>query len=153
MGSNSSSQYVTPLFRGIKAGEYLPLGEGGLLVHYQQDPGYFLDIHGVVMESDSDVREYGEILESVRSTSGLAEMLARLSDMSGFNPQLVQEARFVISTFIDLLVEALKSNDDDHVATFHDFYLRQQGFGQGRHPAENLAQIQDVWMAYTIDVQ
>jgi hypothetical protein len=43
-----------------------------------------------------------------------------------------------------------QKNNDDHVGTFHDFYLKQQGFGVGRHPIEGLNRCQDVELAHRI---
>lgn len=56
-----------------------------------------------------------------------------------------------VDAFLVILSGILSANGDDHIATIHDFYLKHQGFGAGRHPATGLQRFQDAEVAYKFD--
>ena len=151
-GSGRPMEYKTRFFQGIKRGERLPLGEGGMLVGFLENPRWFVDFHLVVMESDSDVRLVGEAIERARKESGLEDVLRFVGAAAAFDPTLVTRVITGVNLFLTVLSKILQENGDDHVATVHDFYLKHQGFGFGRHPAEGLRRFQNVEIAYRIDL-
>lgn len=147
-GSGRALEYRTRSFRGIDSGDSLPLGDGGMVVAWLVDPRWFVDIHMVVMESDSDIRMVGPHIEAARREAGLDELLGLASSAPEFEPEVVGRVAHGVDIFLDTLTHLLRMNGDDHVATIHDFYLKHQAFGQGRHPAEGLRRFQGVEMAY-----
>jgi len=151
-GSGRLAEYKTQYFQGIKKGDFLPLGEGGLLVGFIERPRWFVDIHMVVMESDSDVRAVGKAIEEARKESKLDELLEMLKKAPVFDPLIITKVTAGIEVFLVLLSKILRENGDDHVATIHDFYLKHQAFGAGRHPAQGLQRFQDVEVAYRIEL-
>jgi hypothetical protein len=80
----------------------------------------------------------------------LDELEAAARSLGGFDPSKLTLIMNGVSEFLNTLVQLLKKNRDDHVATFHDFYLRQQAFGEGRHPSIGLSRFGDVSMSYTL---
>ena len=150
LDSNGMTEYHSPLFEGIKDGDKLPIGEGGILLHYKKNPGIFIDIHGVVMESDSDIRDLGKRIQEAKEKVNFDEIANLAKTLSTVDPTQITNIVNGVNLFLDALVMILQKNKDDHVATFHDFYLKQQAFGEGRHPKEGLKQFQDVELAYTI---
>ena len=151
-GSGRLTEYKTRFFQGIKRGDRLPLGEGGMLVGLLENPRWFVDFHLVVMESDSDIRLVGAAIERARKESGLEEVLRLMGTTAAFDPVMINRVVTGVDLFLTMLSKILRENGDDHVATVHDFYLKHQGFGLGRHPAEGLERFQKVEIAYRIDL-
>ena len=151
LDSTGISEYKSPLFQGISDGMSLPLG-AGMIIGLPKDPGLFADIHGVVMESDSDVRAVGEAIEKAKEDTNFNEIENIAKELTSFDPTKLTTIMNGVSIFLDVLVALLKNNRDDHVGTFHDFYLRQQGFGVGRHPQTGRHQYNDIEIAYTIEM-
>jgi len=151
-GSGRTAEFRSHRFPGIRKGEKLPLGEGGMLVGYLADPRWFVDLHALVMESDADLRRVADTLERAKHETGWPDMLQSLTALERFEPAELLNAANVIARFADLAVSLLKQNGSDHVATIHDFYLEQQGFGAGRHPGAGVLKFQDVEAAYTVDL-
>src|SRR2546426_342528 len=75
-GSGKPFEYKTQLFEGIARGERLPLGDGGLLVSARSDPRWFIDLHMLVMESDSDQRQIGAAIAAARQEGMLDDVVA-----------------------------------------------------------------------------
>ena len=123
-----------------------------MLLGYLADPRWFVDIHALVMEADADLRTVADTLERAKQETGWAGMVQSLSGLERFEPTELLNAANVIGRFADLAVGLLKHNGSDHVATIHDFYLEQQGFGAGRHPDTGAMKFQDVEAAYTFDL-
>jgi hypothetical protein len=151
LDSNGVTEYKSPLFQGIRDGDYLPLGEGGMLAHYKKNPGLFVDIHGIVMESDSDVRELGKRIQEAKEKVKFDEITKIATTLSTVDPTKITTIMTGVNLFLDALVMVLQKNNDDHAGTFHDFYLKQQAFGVGRHPKTGLKRCQDIELAYTIN--
>jgi len=153
-GSGRGVQYQTRSFEGIHDGDFLPLGEGGLLVGAIEKPRWFIDLHMVIAESDQDIRNIGKAIESARKQSGLDKVAKAVGAIAKFDPTAISRVVGAADLFLALLQAILSSNGDDHIATVHDFYLKHQGFGAGRHPkaANKLTRFQDADVAYQIDV-
>ena len=151
-GSGEQPDFKTRSFEGIHDGDPLPLGDGGMLVGMMKNPRWFVDMHMVVMESDSDIREIGTSIEQARKESGLSNAIKAVGAVAAFDPTMISKVVTVVDTFLVILSGILKANGDDHVATVHDFYLRHQGFGAGRHPRSGVQGFQDVEAAYKIDL-
>jgi len=151
-GSGKPFEYKTQFFEGIARGDRLPLGDGGLLVSSRTDPRWFIDLHMVVMESDSGQRELGAAIDEARRQIKLDDVVARVSAVVPGDLSVVSDVVTAVDAFAATLAQLLKKNGDDHVATVHDFYLKPQAFGQGRHPARGLKTFQKVAVAYQIDL-
>jgi hypothetical protein len=153
-GSGAQPDFKTKLFEGISSGDKLPLGGGGMLVGMLKNPRWFIDMHMLVMESDADIRAVGAAIEKARKDSGLRETLAEVGSLASFDPTAVSAVMNGVDSFLGLLAGLLKANGDDHIATIHDFYLKGQGFGAGRHPekAGTLQRFQDVKVCYEINL-
>jgi hypothetical protein len=149
-GSGKPFEYKTQFFEGIKRNDHLPLGEGGMLVSYLRDPKWFVDLHMIVMESDSDLRDLGERIEKAKEQAGLADLLELAGAAASLEPTLVSKVVNGVDLFLHTLTYLLKENGDDHVATVHDFYLQPQAFGKGRHPSEGTTRFQGIELAYEI---
>ena len=128
------------------------MGDGGLLVSSRTDPRWFIDLHMVVMESDSGQRELGAAIDEARKQIKLDDVVARVSAVVPGDLSVVSDVVTAVDAFAATLALLLKQNGDDHVATVHDFYLKPQAFGQGRHPARGLKTFQKVEVAYQIDL-
>ena len=151
-GSSKVSEYTTQYFQGIKRDEFLPLGTGGMLVGFIKNPRWFIDVHMLIMESDSDIRNYGKYIEEAKKESGLDEILETIGKAVAFDPTRISQVISGVNVFLNVLAGILKSNGDDHVATIHDFYLKHQKFGEGRHPRDGLKRFQNVEVAYWIEL-
>jgi len=151
-GSGKPFEYKTQFFQGVKRNDHLPLGEGGMLVTYMRNPKWFVDLHMLVMESDSDLRELGKKIEEAKQQAKLGEILKFAGSAAVFDPTLVSQVVNGVDLFLNALAYLLKANGDDHVATVHDFYLKHQAFGMGRHPATGLKKFQGVEVAYEIQL-
>ena len=82
----------------------------------------------------------------------LDDVVAKVSARVPFVFSGVTDVTKAVDMFAAALAYLLKQNGDDHVATVHDFYLKPQAFGQGRHPARGLKTFQKVEVAYQIDL-
>lgn len=151
-GSGEQPDFKTRHFEGIHDGDPLPLGDGGMLVGMMKNPRWFVDLHMVVMESDSDIRELGASIEAARKQSGMSDAIKAVGAVAAFDPTMISKVVTVVDTFLVILSGILKANGDDHVATVHDFYLKHQGFGAGRHPKTGMQRFQDVEVAYKMDL-
>jgi hypothetical protein len=151
-GNGRAAEFRSHRFPGIKAGDPLPLGEGGLLLGCLDDPRWFLDLHVLVLESDADLRIMADILDRAKKETGWTDLLQRLAALDKFDPAQLLGAANVINRFADLAIGMLKQNGSHHVATIHGCYLEQQGFGAGRHPVEGTGRFQDVDAAYGIEL-
>jgi len=151
-GSGKPFEYKTQTFEGIARGGRLPLGDGGLLVSARSDPRWFIDLHMLVMESDSDQRQIGAVIDAARQAVKLDDVVARVGARVPFMFSGVSDVTRAVDMFAAALAYLLKQNGDDHVATVHDFYLKPQAFGQGRHPARGSKTFQKVEVAYQIDL-
>lgn len=151
-GSGKPFDYKTQFFEGIARGDKLPLGEGGMLVAYRTDPRWFIDLHMLVMESDSDQRQVGAAIDAARREVKLDDVVADVSKTFSADFSGVTDVIKAVDMFAAALAYLLKQNGDDHVATVHDFYLKPQAFGQGRHPPRGLKAFQKVEVAYQIDL-
>jgi hypothetical protein len=151
-GSGKPFEYMTKSFEGIKDNDFLPLGDGGMLVASLKNPRWFLDVHMLVMESDSDIRDLGRLIDEARKESKLDDLMKSVGAIAQFDPSGISRVSSAVDLFLSILVSALKANKDDHIATIHDFYLKHQGFGRGRHPKQELRRFQDVEVAYNIDL-
>lgn len=152
-GSGAHPDFTTKRFDGIADGDRLPLGEGGMLAGSLANPRWFVDLHVLVMESDSELKNLGTYIEKAREQSGLKDLLEKIGGLAAFDPTKVTQVAFVVDAFLGLLTAALAANGDDHVATIHDFYLKSQGFGVGRHPKEGLQTFQGVKVAYEMNLE
>jgi hypothetical protein len=125
-----------------------------MLVGALKNPRWFIDLHAIIAESDSDVRALGQAIEAARKASGLAKAVKTIGGLTSFDPTAITKLLGVVDVFLSMLSTTLAKNGDDHIATIHDFYLKHQGFGAGRHPrdAKKLARFQDAELAYQIDV-
>lgn len=151
-GSGRHVEHKSKYFQSIKRGERLPLGSGGLLAAYIKNPTWFIDVHMLVMESDSDYRLLGENIEKARKESGLNDAMDFIGKLSAADPTSISRVIQAVNIFSDILTYLLKNNGDDHVATIHEFFLRDQAFGAGRHPEEGLRKFNFVDTAYTIEL-
>ena len=151
-GSGKPFEYKTQVFEGIARGDRLPLGEGGLLVSTRTDPRWFIDLHMLVMESDSDQRQLGAAIDAARKEVKLDDVVSKVSARVPFDFAGVSDVTRAVDMFAAALAYLLKQNGDDHVATVHDFYLKPQAFGRGRHPPRGLKRFQKVEVAYQIDL-
>ncbi len=151
-GSGRPFEYQTQFFPGIKRGAKLPLGDGGMLVSYLTNPRWFVDLHMLVMESDSDVRRVGDFIAEARAEAKLDEALAFVGTLGAFDPAGIAQVIKGVDIFLTALTYLLRKNGDDHIATVHDFYLKHQAFGQGRHPAQGVSPFQGVAVAYQMDL-
>jgi hypothetical protein len=151
-GNGRTAEFRSHRFPGVRAGERLPLGEGGMLLGYLTDPRWFVDMHALVMESDADLRTIADTVERAKQEAGWTDMIQTLAAVDKFEAAHVTRAVNVIARLADLAVGLLKTNGADHVATIHDFYLEHQAFGTGRHPESGLARFQDVEAAYTFEL-
>jgi hypothetical protein len=152
-GSGAQPDFKTALFEDIRDGARLPLGGGGMLVGIVKNPRWFIDVHTVVMESDSDIRKVGQAIEKARKDSGLTDLLDSIGKLAAFDPTRVTQVLSTVDLFLAVLSGILQQNSDDHVATIHDFYLKSQAFGAGRHPGTGVQRFQDVSAAYQIDLE
>lgn len=152
-GSGTHPEFTTERFDGIADADRLPLGEGGMLAGALVNPRWFVDLHVLIMESDSELKNLGTYIEKAKEQSGLKELLDNIGALAALDPTKVTQVAFVVNAFLGLLTAALAANGDDHVATIHDFYLKSQGFGVGRHPREGLQTFQGVQAAYEMDLQ
>ena len=123
-----------------------------MLLGFLDAPRWFLDMHALILESDADLRTVADVLDRAKKETGWTDMLQTLAALDKFEPAQLMTAANLIGRFADLAVGLLKQNGSDHMATIHDFYLEQQGFGVGRHPAEGLKRFQDVEAAYRIEL-
>ncbi|HXV87298.1 MAG TPA: hypothetical protein VD793_11385 [Gemmatimonadales bacterium] len=151
-GNGRAAEFRSHRFPGIRAGERLPLGEGGMLLGFLEEPRWFVDLHALVMEADADLRTVAGTLDHAKKETGWSDMLQTLAALEKVDPGRLMDAANLIGRFADLVVTNLKQNGSDHMATIHDFYLEHQGFGAGRHPAEGTTPFQGVDAAYTIGV-
>lgn len=151
-GSGTNFEYKTKYFQGIKRGELFPLGSGGMLISYLKNPKWFIDIHMIIMESDSDYRKIGENIEKAKKESKLGEAMNFIGSLSTLDPTAISKVVSGVDIFTDVLAYFMKENGDDHIATIHDFYLKHQAFGYGRHPETGRKKFQDVETAYTIEL-
>jgi hypothetical protein len=149
-GSGRQPEFKTKVFEGIDDGDRLPLGDGGMLVGMLQNPRWFVDMHMLIMESDGDVRAVGQAIEDARKASGLTKLLPMIGSLAAFDPSAVTKVVAGVDAFLGILAGLLRENGDDHVATIHDFYLKSQAFGAGRHPKAGTRRFQDVDAAYEI---
>jgi hypothetical protein len=130
-GSGAQPDFKTKLFQGMRAGQDLPLGAGGMLIGMIRKPRWFVDAHVMMMESDSDLRAVGEAIERARKDSGLKELVDAIGTVATFDPTMITRVTAGVDVFLAMLAGILKRNGDDHIATFHDFYLKSQAFGAG----------------------
>jgi len=152
-GSGNNFEFKTKYFQGIERGDFFPLGDGGMLISYLKNPKWFIDIHMIIMESDSDYRKIGESIEKAKKESKLDELVKFIGSLSAFDPTGVSKVITGIDLFTDVLAYFLKENGDDYVATIHDFYLKHQAFGIGTHPNDgSLKKYQNVEASYSIDL-
>jgi hypothetical protein len=148
-GSGKSFEFKTQLFRGMKDDQELPLGSGGLLVSYLVDPRWFVDIHLVVMESDSEYRKVGEAMDKARADSKIDNYLEMAKALFVLDPTKISTILGGFNLFYSLLTDYLKNNGDDHLGTIHDFYLKHQAFGMGTHGPQKYS---DIEATYSIDL-
>ena len=151
-GNGRAAEFRSHRFPSVRAGDRLPLGEGGMLLGFLDGPRWFLDMHALILESDADLRTVADSMDRAKKETGWTDMLQTLAALERFEPGRLIDAANLIGRCADLAVGLLKQNGSDHVATIHDFYLEQQGFGAGRHPAEGLTRFQDVEAAYSIEL-
>jgi hypothetical protein len=151
-GSGRHFEYKTQYFQGIKRDDILPLGTGGMLVSFLKNPRWFVDIHMLVMESDSDIRNLGKFIDEAKKEAKLDDIMKFVGIAVAFDPTTVSQVITGVNLFLTALAEILKANGDDYVAAVHDFYLKHQAFGIGRHPEAGLKRFQNVEVAYTIDL-
>jgi hypothetical protein len=153
-GTGRLREHQTKIFEGIRDGDFLPLGQGGMLVGAIENPRWFLDLHMVIAESDADIRSIGKAVAKARKQSGISKVAQAVGALSKFDPTAITRVVGAADIFLATLQGLLASNGDDHIATVHDFYLKQQGFGAGRHPpgVQKLTRYQDAELAYSIDV-
>lgn len=151
-GSGKQPEFKTQHFEGIRNGDRLPLGGGGMLVGMLKNPRWFVDVHMLVMESDDDIRSIGKAIETARKDSGLKDLVTTVGGLAAFDPTMVTKVTSAVDIFMGILSGILSSNGDDHIATVHDFYLKTQGFGSGRHPQSGRMNFQNVDVAYQIDL-
>lgn len=152
-GSGAQPDFKTQLFEGIHDGDSLPLGDGGILVGLLKNPRWFVDLHMVIMESDSDIRALGQAIDTARKQSGLADLVSAAAALAAFDPTMITKVVTAVDAFLVVLGGILAANGDDHIATVHDFYLKHQAFGAGRHPKDGLLRFQDAEVAYKIDLE
>ena len=151
-GSNKPVEYKTLYFQNLKRDDFFPLGNGGMLVSFINNPRWFIDFHMLVMESDSDVRSFGKLIDTAKKEAKLDEISNVISQLSVFDASAILKYTNCVDLFLTILSNILQENGDDHIATIHDFYLKHQAFGQGRHPLVGEQKFQDVELAYTIDL-
>jgi hypothetical protein len=151
-GSGRPFDYKTQFFQGIRRNDQLPLGSGGMLVTYMTKPKWFIDLHMLVMESDSDLRDLGRSMEEAKKEARLDSILQAAGSAAAFDPALISQVVSGVDLFLNALTYFLKANGDDHVATVHDFYLKHQAFGKGRHPERDRKRFQGVEVAYIIEL-
>jgi hypothetical protein len=151
-GSGSQPDFKTQLFEGIHDGDSLPLGDGGMLVGFLKNPRWFVDLHMVIMESDDDIRTLGTTIENARKQSGLGDLVKGIGSVAAFDPTMVTKVVTAVDAFLVILSGILSANGDDHIATIHDFYLKHQAFGAGRHPRGGLQRFQNAEVAYKFDL-
>ena len=151
-GSGGRFEYTTQFFQGIKRDEFFPLGTGGMLIGIIKNPRWFVDIHMIIMESDSDIRNMGKYIEDAKKEAKMDDILKFVGAAAAFDPTMVSQVVNGVNLFVTALTHILKANNDDHVGTIHDFYLKHQKFGEGRHPKQGLKRFQNVEAGYTIDL-
>lgn len=151
-GSGKRFEYTTQYFQGIKRDEFFPLGTGGMLIGFIKNPRWFIDIHMIVMESDSDIRNFGKLIEEAKKEAKMDDLLKFVGSAAAFDPTMVSQVVTGVNLFLAALTYILKANGDDYIGSIHDFYLKHQRFGEGRHPKQDLKRFQNLEAVYTIDL-
>ncbi|HEX9581890.1 MAG TPA: hypothetical protein VF970_12370 [Gemmatimonadales bacterium] len=68
-GNGRAAEFRSHRFPGVRAGDRLPLGEGGMLLGFLEEPRWFVDLHALVMESDADLRTVADQLDRAKNNS------------------------------------------------------------------------------------
>ena len=151
-GSGGRFEYMTQYFQKLKRGQFFPLGAGGLLVGFIQNPHWFIDIHMLVMESDSDIRNLGKFIDEAKKEAKMDDILKFVGKTATFDPTMVSQVITGVNLFLVALTHILKANRDYYIGAIHDFYLKHQRFGEGRHPKQGINRFGNVEASYTIDL-
>jgi hypothetical protein len=151
-GSGEQPTFTTKVFPEVRSGDLLSLDEGGMLVGLVKSPTWFVDFHLLIMESDSDIRELGETIAELQSSSGLSDAIKLIGEVGRFDPTGISQVTTAASLLLSGVAAAMRRNGDDHIGTVHNFYLAPQGYGEGRHPAQGRRRWGDAEVAYQIDV-
>lgn len=104
-------------FKDIAAGEDLQIGPAGLTV-YRNEPGKiprFIDYRIEVMESDSEFRDAGAILDEIRKDDTYKSLSDSLIAISGVTVPPASMITSVVDGVMAIVARALKSNKDDQL--------------------------------------
>jgi hypothetical protein len=105
------------VFEDIHDNEALPLGPAGLTI-YRNPQGQtprFLDYRILVMESDQEIRQAGDVLNEIRNNDQFKEVRGNLIAMAATGQPTVALITAAADLVIGLIAQILKMNRDDQI--------------------------------------
>jgi hypothetical protein len=105
------------VFEDIHDNEALPLGPAGLTI-YRNPQGQtprFLDYRILVMESDQEIRQAGDVLNEIRNNDQFKEVRGNLIAMAATGKPTVALITAAADLVIGLIAQILKMNRDDQI--------------------------------------
>jgi hypothetical protein len=104
-------------FEDIHDEEGLPIGPGGLAI-YRNEPGKiprFLDYRILIVESDQEIRQAGDVLEQVKEDEQYKSFRDSLSAMAGISQPATALITVAADFIMGLVARILRMNRDDQI--------------------------------------
>jgi hypothetical protein len=150
------SFYMPQTFRfpGVRDGEQLPTGEGGLLVFYGR-PAYFLDLFITVSRDRKGSDDLASVLTTHAQPGDVQDAIGNLVSLVA-RPE-VAALKLALGAAVrlgELAYEVLRAVTGATVGLLHTSWLEHRDrFGVGRHPESGSYRLRDLSFWYEIVVE
>lgn len=136
--NNPSISFSATPFPKVKKGKSVKLGNHGQLVYGPKNPGEFMAYSILFMESDKDVREAAETVESIMNSNAVKLGLQAIATA---NPTAAM-VKPIVEELANLVAEEMKKNKDDEIFRISGTVLR------GMNPPYNIRKNNNLFNDY-----
>lgn len=156
--SGGGSQFYMPrtaTFSGIRDGEQLRIGTGGLLA-FHGPVAHFLDVSVMVSRDRKDTADLAALFGQTAQSDELKDVTQTMMGLMAVTPPVaaVSAAIAAASTLGNLALKLLHASTGATIGVYRNCHLQyRDGFGIGRHPDSGAFRANDLSFWYDISLE
>ena len=143
----------TETFPGVRDGDALPIGDGGLIGFYGV-PAHFLDLSIIVSRDTKDVDTLAALLQNSKDAE-VTNAIGKVTELiAAPHVAAVKAAWEAASTLGNVAYKLLRALTGSTIGLYRNSHLQyRDGFGIGRHPEEGTFRRNDLSFRYEITLE
>lgn len=114
----------TPLFKGVRSEDFLPLGTAGKLLYTSPKRPKFLNWSLWVIEDDSDIRDTAKVIDTALASDEFKSLETALKAVLVTNPMALA-TQAIVTAVAKLLAKVAIKNKDDQIGVIDTTFIHK----------------------------